>query len=338
MDKKISIIINNYNYGAFLEKAITSALTQTCLPHEVIVVDDGSSDSSRDIMRSYLQRIILVEKDNGGQASAFNAGYKVATGDWMWFLDSDDWLKNDAIETVQNIGKVNCSKIHGPLLAADEKGDLLHYNIPSNPLSQGNVISELIAYGGYSWPPTSGNVFPRWMLDRCMPIPEDKYRLCADLYICNWAAVLGSIEALQNPLGYYRIHSSNRFQGFKMNSKWLENQANNLITGASLTEELVKDHTDVNNFKYQFNRRSLEMLMITKRFSKSTITDRFSKRDLQDRWNGLKEVQGLTGLTRIKAKVFWSILAYAPSVIAQLVIAIGVQKNKKALQSKRRAK
>jgi glycosyltransferase involved in cell wall biosynthesis len=64
----VSILINNYNYGRFLQEAIDSALNQTYSPTEVIVVDDGSTDNSREIIASYGNKIIPVLKENGGQA------------------------------------------------------------------------------------------------------------------------------------------------------------------------------------------------------------------------------------------------------------------------------
>ncbi|HLL41796.1 MAG TPA: glycosyltransferase family 2 protein, partial [Segetibacter sp.] len=76
-----SIIIDNYNYGHFIREAINSALQQSYQNIEVIVVDDGSTDNSREIIRSYGEKIIPVLKNNGGQASAFNAGYYKSTGD-----------------------------------------------------------------------------------------------------------------------------------------------------------------------------------------------------------------------------------------------------------------
>ena len=87
---KVSILINNYNYGRFLAEAIDSALAQTYKNLEVIVVDDGSTDNSREIIASYSDRIVPVLKENGGQASAFNAGFERARSDWIAFLDSDD--------------------------------------------------------------------------------------------------------------------------------------------------------------------------------------------------------------------------------------------------------
>ena len=85
----ISIIINNYNYGRFLAAAIDSALHQTYANTEVIVVDDGSTDDSKKIIAGYGNRIRPVLKTNGGQASAFNAGFAASTGDIICMLDSD---------------------------------------------------------------------------------------------------------------------------------------------------------------------------------------------------------------------------------------------------------
>jgi glycosyltransferase involved in cell wall biosynthesis len=86
----VSILINNYNYGHFLADAIDSALAQT-YPHvEVIVVDDGSTDHSRAVIANYGDKIISVLKANGGQASAFNAGFAAAQGEIICFLDADD--------------------------------------------------------------------------------------------------------------------------------------------------------------------------------------------------------------------------------------------------------
>src|ERR1700690_294673 len=86
----VSIIINNYNYARFLSTAIDSALSQSYRSIEVIVVDDGSTDNSRDIISAYGDRVIAVLKGNGGQASAFNAGVSASHGDIICFLDADD--------------------------------------------------------------------------------------------------------------------------------------------------------------------------------------------------------------------------------------------------------
>ena len=77
----VSIVINNYNYGRFVGSAIESALEQSYSNTEVIVVDDGSTDTSREVIASFGDRIGAVLKANGGQASAYNAGFAASKGD-----------------------------------------------------------------------------------------------------------------------------------------------------------------------------------------------------------------------------------------------------------------
>ncbi|HEX4572451.1 MAG TPA: glycosyltransferase family A protein [Dongiaceae bacterium] len=88
----VTILINNYNYARFLPAAIDSALSQTYRPLEVVVVDDGSTDESPDIIRNYGNRIRPIFKSNGGQASAFNAGFAASRGEVICLLDADDFF------------------------------------------------------------------------------------------------------------------------------------------------------------------------------------------------------------------------------------------------------
>src|SRR5437016_13950669 len=85
-----SIIVNNYNYGRFLREAVDSALNPTYRHTEVIVVDDGSTDGSPEIIASYRARIVPVLKQHGGQNSALNAGLSASRGQLTLLLDSGD--------------------------------------------------------------------------------------------------------------------------------------------------------------------------------------------------------------------------------------------------------
>ncbi|WP_242696226.1 glycosyltransferase family 2 protein [Longitalea luteola] len=328
---RISIIINNYNYGCFVKQAIESALQQTVPVHEVIVVDDGSTDNSLSVINQYKEQVIVVPKANGGQASAFNAGFQASSGDWIWFVDADDWLKEDAVERASLHMRDKIAKIHSSLHAVDEAGKMLGYKVPSNALSDGHVITEIAENGGYSWPPTSGNIFPRWVLDQCMPMPEEEYRLCADLYLCSYAAMPGKVTAVTEPLGFYRIHANNRFHGFRLDSTWLYNQANNILTTAQLTEELFIKYSGDKVFKYPYSRRNIEMLMIADRFSDKKPARRLSVKELHNNWWRSKEIQKAAGKTKYVAVLFWLIIAYAPKPLAKYVILRGIRKGKKVM-------
>jgi len=98
----VSIIITSYNYEKFLARAIESALQQTYPVKEIIVVDDGSTDNSRDIINSYGDRIVPVFQENGGRASAMNAGFFASQGEIIFFLDADDIFFPRKVETMVN--------------------------------------------------------------------------------------------------------------------------------------------------------------------------------------------------------------------------------------------
>src|SRR5882672_8675367 len=89
----VSVLIDTYNHERFIEQAITSVLEQdfSAGDREVIVVDDGSTDRTAEIVRKFEPQVRLIRKANGGQASAFNKGIPECRGEIVAFLDGDDW-------------------------------------------------------------------------------------------------------------------------------------------------------------------------------------------------------------------------------------------------------
>ena len=99
----ISIIIPSYNQGQYLTQTIDSALDQTVKPKEIIVIDDGSTDNSLEIAKSYEPQTKVVSQVNKGLASARNTGIMNATGDYMFFLDADDIMLENCIERISQV-------------------------------------------------------------------------------------------------------------------------------------------------------------------------------------------------------------------------------------------
>jgi glycosyltransferase involved in cell wall biosynthesis len=207
----VSIIITSYNYGRFLSEAIDSALKQTYENVEVIVVDDGSEDNSREIISSYTGRIIPVLKENEGQASAFNSGFSVSKGDIIIFLDSDDKLSPNVAEEVVKVWHPGITKVHYRLQWIDAQGNLLNvYGPPAGTLlPSGDLKPKILTQGYYFTPPTSGNAFGREFLQAVMPIPEEEWHLYTDAYLHLYSPLYGNIAAIQECLGYYRVHGAN---------------------------------------------------------------------------------------------------------------------------------
>ncbi|HEY9768037.1 MAG TPA: glycosyltransferase [Coleofasciculaceae cyanobacterium] len=208
----VSIIINNYNYDRFLAEAIDSALNQSYTDIEVIVVDDGSTDNSRQIISEYGDRIIAILQPNGKQAAAFNSGFAKSKGEIVIFLDSDDFLFSQAVAEIVAIWQPNLAKVHYRLNVVDGAGKSLGYSSPqgSSPLSRGKVWQMLLETGGYNSTPTSGNALSRQALTNLFPIPE-QYKLTADDYLSFQVPFYGEVAAIERPLGVYRVHDSNQW-------------------------------------------------------------------------------------------------------------------------------
>jgi glycosyltransferase involved in cell wall biosynthesis len=94
----VSIIIPTYNYGIYLPTAIQSCLNQTYKSIETIIVDDGSTDDTKDAVKEFNDSVIYFYQKNSGVSAARNKGLELAKGDYLAFLDSDDYLTNNSIE------------------------------------------------------------------------------------------------------------------------------------------------------------------------------------------------------------------------------------------------
>src|SRR5277367_2604006 len=101
----VTILLDTYNHERFIEEAIVSVLEQDFPPGdmEFLVVDDGSTDRTPEIVGKFLPRVRLLRKKNGGQASAFNAGISEARGELTSFLDGEDWWAPDKLTRVTQI-------------------------------------------------------------------------------------------------------------------------------------------------------------------------------------------------------------------------------------------
>ncbi len=90
--RRLSVVVPNHNYGQFVGSAIDSALAVDWPEVEVIVIDDGSTDDSWSVIRSFGSRITAIRQERSGPRVACNAGFAASTGDVVIFLDSDDLL------------------------------------------------------------------------------------------------------------------------------------------------------------------------------------------------------------------------------------------------------
>jgi glycosyltransferase involved in cell wall biosynthesis len=227
-DPLVSVIINNYNYGRFLAAAIESVLAQTYRSIETVVVDDGSTDESRDIICGYDALIVPILQTNKGQASAFNAGVLKSHGTILCFLDADDFYYGEKVERVVELfcrNGINSRPImvHHRLALRGEQGeDLDGQTIGKTHESPLNVYSYAKRYRYFYYPagPTTGLSLNRMLADRLFPIPEHGVRVSADDFLVRGAALVGELFSMEEVLGGYRVHGNNRwFHSSKAKSK-----------------------------------------------------------------------------------------------------------------------
>jgi glycosyltransferase involved in cell wall biosynthesis len=253
----VSIVINNYNYDRFLAEAIDSALGQTYAAVEVVVVDDGSTDRSREVIASYGDRIIPVLQQNAGQASAFNTGIEHSKGELVFFLDADDiFLPTKIAEMIEVLSPLVTETpdimISNYVETIDEKSEAIdigildtlsatcswHYlsEIRGKKLIEGGVTRLSTAEQAYRFAakyrfipylamPTSGFGMTRGLVNKVFPIPCKSVRISADDFAVKAASMLGSVYLTDRILTKYRIHGKNNWYGApkKIKKDFIEN-------------------------------------------------------------------------------------------------------------------
>lgn len=123
--EKISVIMPVYNTGKYLENTVRSVMDQTYDNLEIICVNDGSTDNSLEILQKLAledSRIVVIDKENTGQSDSRNRGLEVATSEWILFIDSDDTLVPDALETVSSAFSLSPDMIHFGISVVHEDG------------------------------------------------------------------------------------------------------------------------------------------------------------------------------------------------------------------------
>lgn len=214
----VDILISNHNYGAYLEDAIESACSQTHSRVKVIVVDDGSTDDSRERLRRYSKRVEVVLKENGGQASAINAGMASARGDVVIFLDADDVLCPHVAATVASEFAADpaLSRVQFRLEVIDAEGRAIgvtkpppHLHPPAGDLRR----QELTFPFDIPWLPSSGTAFRTSVIRRILPIPQQDFpRHGADWYTVHLSPLLGTTAWIDAVCARYRVHGRNGYE------------------------------------------------------------------------------------------------------------------------------
>jgi glycosyltransferase involved in cell wall biosynthesis len=208
---KISVIIANYNYGRFVGRAIESALALDWPDVEVIVVDDGSTDDSREVISRYESRgVKTLFQANSSQRVARNRGYEVSSGDVIIHLDSDDVLYSSLAQELASVWRPGVSKVQFQMMRIDENDRPLASVFPEFPVvpTSAEVRAWATRTSAYPTPPGSGNAYSREFLDKLFPV-DDSCGPATDSALLAAAPFLGDVVTVAKPLVGYRIHGDN---------------------------------------------------------------------------------------------------------------------------------
>lgn len=167
VNKTVTVVIPCFKHAQYLPEAIDSVLSQTYPIHELIVVNDGSPDNTSEIVKGYMEKhsnVYLVEKPNGGLASARNAGIAKATGEYIMCLDADDILRPDAVKEHVKLMDNNSVVTCGLMWFGNAQGTYRPKGATLHSLLKGNSVY-------------CNSMFPRWAWEKVKYDESDIMRL-----------------------------------------------------------------------------------------------------------------------------------------------------------------
>ncbi|MCQ2267593.1 MAG: glycosyltransferase family 2 protein [Bacteroidaceae bacterium] len=232
----ISIIIPVYNVSAYLSQCLESVLNQTYKDLEIILVDDGSKDNSGMLCDEYASkdsRIKVIHKVNGGLSDARNVGTAQANGSWIFYLDSDDWMANNTLETLLQYAEINnCDAVQGGLYYAYPDHLLKREEKPSIVLNRNAAMKELIINDrvkNFAW----GKLY-KTALVKDLQFPKGKY-----FEDCYWQHLVidrvNRYGIIDTPLLYYRQRPDSI-------SGTISNRYDDLIQGYEIRMKFIQEH------------------------------------------------------------------------------------------------
>ncbi|MGV1760052.1 glycosyltransferase family 2 protein [Rhizobium sp. P44RR-XXIV] len=202
---RIAVVITCWNYEAYVANAIRSVVSQGCEECELVVVDDGSTDSSWDVIQR--EGVTAYRIENSGQRAAGFYGLERTHAPFILFLDADDELAPGSLATILSKLDSDVAKLQFSLTRIDHQGNVTSSGTTLEAFRDRHTIRDrVLRTGVYTSPPTSGNVFRR---DVCEYLREMDYDRAVDGIILFIAPFMGDVVSLSDKLGRYRVHGRN---------------------------------------------------------------------------------------------------------------------------------
>ncbi len=207
MPKSISVIIPTYNYGRFIAEALQSVLRQTLRPDEIVVVDDGSSDETRDVVSGFGEDVKYVYQANAGVCAARNVGVAESKSEVIAFMDADDTMESESLEKQiapiaeeDDVGLVHC----GLRLFDDESGETIELQLEGGA---DGVANNLLLWEGPGIAGPGAVLVTREAFDAVGGFDTDM-KVGEDWDFCYRVARKFKVRFVPEPLVNYRSHAT----------------------------------------------------------------------------------------------------------------------------------
>ena len=250
----VSVIVPNYNHAPFLKKRIESILNQTFQDFELILIDDCSTDGSREIMESYrnnphVSHIVYNDSNSGSAFRQWDKGIEMVQGEWIWVAESDDYAEPTFLERLitEAANIPDCALAFTATWWVDKNGKKLWNNSKDTAIHvyrNEDFIRERLATN-CPIANVSEAIFRR---DKFRPEENSRYehmRLCGDWFFYVLLSEQGNVVEVEEPLNYYRQHSSNI-------SSDAEHRGLTFLEGADVLE-YMKEHCGLKAKDYAKN-------------------------------------------------------------------------------------
>lgn len=277
MKEIVSIIIPVYNTSKYLDNCITSVINQTYKNLEIILVDDGSNDSSFDVCKKYLtdNRVKVVRKKHMGVSYARNEGLKISTGKYIMFLDSDDYYSNDYVEKMYTalINNKCDVVISGFSLVYKKSKRTLEYINTSKSFKFNDIASDMINTSHFN---SVSKVIIKKDIIKDNNIKFDTSLICFEDYKFSFDVLRNSnkIYYLSNCLYNYRVHgnsSSQKLEVEKVLKRFYDNISVLDYIKSNTDMDILIDNKKYSNITIMLRQLSKCKRMSYKKFKEKTI-------------------------------------------------------------------
>jgi glycosyltransferase involved in cell wall biosynthesis len=215
----ISIIIPAYNSSRFIEETVFSVLAQTYKEFELLIVDDGSTDSQSEIVQKIAQqdsRVNCFYQQNKGVSAARNFGFSKSSGEYIAFLDSDDvWLPDNLKLKLDKFRLGNYGLVHSDAIIIDENSDMTEEKLQGG---EGMILQDMLAWEGTRIPGPSSVLVKRMVIDE-IGLFDENLSTSADQDFFFRIAARFEVGRVPEVTWKYRVHSGNMHSNISLMEK-----------------------------------------------------------------------------------------------------------------------